>query len=324
MANRRMISKDIMTSDAFLTLPIAAQALYTQIVLDADDRGFCDSPVRLMRMIGAEREDLEALISKRFMLAFDTGVVCVKHWEMTNAIQPSRRTETRYVTELETLEVKSNGAYTEKSKSEISPSTSGVHECQQVVDKVSTTCQQDADTLSTQYRLGKDRIGQVSVYPSVTSLEGGAETENQPGGAPAGIDGSSEIAERPAEDKVRTYFECNLPKIDYLPFFLHYAERGWVDAKGNPIVDWKSAARKWAYNQPVHDQDRRDRGLKPESEIRCEPKPRQTKPVEIEELRRELGKLRDVPRPRGSTLSKAQMRKAQLEARLSELERGAA
>lgn len=315
MANRRMISRDIMTSDAFLTLPIAAQALYAQIVLDADDRGFCDSPVRLMRMIGAEREDLDALISKRFLLAFDSGVVCVKHWEMTNAIQPSRRVETRYVTELESLELKSNGAYTEKRKPEINPSTSGVHECRQNADKVPTSCQQDADSLSTQYRLGKDRLGQVSVYPSVTSLEGGAEIEN-----------SSEIAERPTEDEVRTYFECNLPRIDYLAFFLHYAERGWVDAKGNPIVDWKSAARKWAYNQPVHDQDRRDRGLKSESEIRRELKPRQAKPakIEIEELRRELGKLRDVPKPKGPTLSKAQMKKARLEARLSELERGAA
>lgn len=317
MANRRMISKDIMTSDAFLTLPIAAQALYTQIVLDADDRGFCDSPVRLMRMIGAEREDLEALVEKRFLLSFDSGVVCVKHWEMTNTVKKDRFNETKYLAEFDTLEIKPNGAYTERKVGNQPSTCDG--------SNMEPEWNQTGSNMEPQVRLGKVRLGK-SVYPSVTSLEGGAETENQPGGAPAGIDGSSEIAERPAEDKVRTYFECNLPKIDYLPFFLHYAERGWVDAKGNPIVDWKSAARKWAYNQPVHDQDRRDRGLKPESEIRCEPKPRQTKPVEIEieELRRELGKLRDVPRPRGSTLSKAQMRKAQLEARLSELERGAA
>ena len=61
MAVRRMISVNVVSGDAFLDLPVGAQALYFHLVLQGDDDGFVNSPRGVMRMVGAAEEDLRLL-----------------------------------------------------------------------------------------------------------------------------------------------------------------------------------------------------------------------------------------------------------------------
>lgn len=113
MAERRMFTKKIIDSDAFLDMPLSTQALYFHLNMRADDDGFINNPKKIMRMIGASEDDLKLLITKRFIIAFDNGVVVVKHWRMHNLLRKDRYTETQYVEQKNMLYLKENGVYTE-------------------------------------------------------------------------------------------------------------------------------------------------------------------------------------------------------------------
>lgn len=112
MAKRRMFSQQITESDSFLDMPLSAQALYFHLGMSADDDGFVNSPRRVQRVIGANEDDLKLLIAKNFVIAFDTGVVVIKHWKINNAIRNDRYTPTVYADEMAMLYEKTNRAYT--------------------------------------------------------------------------------------------------------------------------------------------------------------------------------------------------------------------
>lgn len=146
MAERRMFAKSILNSDAFLELPFSAQALYIQLCMNADDDGFINSPKSIQRAIGAKPKDLDILISKRFLLDFESGVVVIKHWKINNYIQADRYKPTVYSEEKAQLNVKSNRAYTK---------------CIQNVSKMDTKCIQFGYT--DKNRLDKNSIGEDSI-----------------------------------------------------------------------------------------------------------------------------------------------------------------
>lgn len=131
MAERRMFAKTIVLSDAFLDMPLSARCLYFTLGMLADDDGFVNSPKSIMRQAGASTDDLNLLMAKRFILAFDSGVIVIKHWRIHNYIQKDRYKESKYIEEKASLMIDQNGAYTE--------------------------CIHDVSTLDTQVRLGKDR-----------------------------------------------------------------------------------------------------------------------------------------------------------------------
>ena len=156
MAERRMFAKTIVTSDAFLDMPLSARCLYFTLGMLADDDGFVNSPKSIMRQVGASQDDLNILLGKRFILAFESGVIVIKHWRIHNYIQKDRYKESKYLEEKATLMIDEKGAYTE--------------------------CIQDVYRLDTQVRLGKDRLGKDSLGEgsgSVGDDTATATTENE-------------------------------------------------------------------------------------------------------------------------------------------------
>lgn len=112
MAKKRMFSPQVVASDAFLALPFTAQALYIQLNLEADDDGIIGAPLRITRSIGAGEDDLKALTGARFLLAFPSGVMVVKHWLINNTIRRDRYTPSTFIEERALLRIKENRAYT--------------------------------------------------------------------------------------------------------------------------------------------------------------------------------------------------------------------
>lgn len=112
MAERRMFSKTIVDSDAFLDMPLSTQALYFHLSMRADDDGFLNNAKKIQKIIGASDDDLKILIMKRFVIAFDDGIIVVKHWRMNNYLRKDRYTPTVYQEEFKMLGIKDNGAYT--------------------------------------------------------------------------------------------------------------------------------------------------------------------------------------------------------------------
>lgn len=112
MAERRMFAKTIVLSDAFLDMPMSARCLYFTLGMLADDDGFINSPKSIMRQCGASIDDMNILLSKSFLIPFDSGVVVIKHWRINNYLRSDRYVSTKYVEEMSKLKVENNGRYT--------------------------------------------------------------------------------------------------------------------------------------------------------------------------------------------------------------------
>ena len=112
MSEKRMFSKQITESDAFLEMPLSTQALYFHLGMAADDDGFINAPKRIQRGVGGSEDDLKLLIAKNFIIPFDSGVVVIKHWKINNYIRSDRYKETAYTEEKSRLSLKENGVYT--------------------------------------------------------------------------------------------------------------------------------------------------------------------------------------------------------------------
>ena len=159
MAERRMFTQKIIDSDAFLDMPLSTQALYFHLNMRADDDGFVNNPKRIQRTIGASEDDLKLLFAKRFVIGFESGVLVIKHWRMHNTLRKDRYNPTQYQDEFALLDVKENNAYTERL-----PEIPFVPELPEpVIETVATTWQPPGNQLATQYSIGKDSIGKVSI-----------------------------------------------------------------------------------------------------------------------------------------------------------------
>lgn len=146
MAQRRMFSQKIVSSDAFLDMPTSSRELYFQLGMYADDDGFIN-PKKVVRMIGASDDDLKVLIAKRFVIPFENGVVVIKHWKINNLIRKDFYQETIYEEQKKELKLKENNAYTERK--------------------------QNVNNPLPQVRLGKVRLDQDSIGKPSTNVEGG-------------------------------------------------------------------------------------------------------------------------------------------------------
>ncbi len=142
MAARRMFCVDIGDSDDFLELPPLTQNLYFHICLRADDDGVTNKVKKIMRLLGATEENLDALIRGGFLLPFPDAMV-VAHWKIHNYIQKDRYKPTMYQNIMETLDIAPNGLYVRR-------------------EAASDPCIQTVSNLDTQVRLGEVRLGEES------------------------------------------------------------------------------------------------------------------------------------------------------------------
>lgn len=131
MADKRMFSKKITDSDAFISLPASAQAFYLHLNQGADDDGFNNQVNLSMLKAHASPDDLKLLLDKKFIIQFDGGVVVIKHWLINNSIRKDRKKETNYGNLLDKLFIKENGAYTLNKPNDNQLTTN----CQPSIDK---------------------------------------------------------------------------------------------------------------------------------------------------------------------------------------------
>ena len=209
MAERRMFTKKITESDAFLDMPSSTQMLYFHFFIFVDDDGFVNNPKKIQKMCGASDDDFKLLIVKSFIILFDSGIIVIKHWKMHNYIQADRYRPTDYVEEKSMLGIKSNKAYTLD------------------VSKMDTECIQNG-------YIGKDSIGKVSIDKN--SIDKDSKGESVRG----------EKAKRfypPTLDEVKQYCEERKNNIDPMAFIDFYSSKGWIIGK-NRMKDWKAAVRK--------------------------------------------------------------------------------
>lgn len=112
MAEKRMFSKSITDRDDFLSMPTSTQCLYFHLAMHADDDGFVDSPRRIQNSIGARDDDFKILLSKQYLIPFESGICVIRHWRMHNYLRADRYKPTAYQAEKSQLAVLQSGEYT--------------------------------------------------------------------------------------------------------------------------------------------------------------------------------------------------------------------
>lgn len=214
MAERRMFTKKITESDAFLDMPSSTQMLYFHLSMNADDDGFVNNPKKIQRMCGASDDDFKLLVAKSFVILFDSGIIVIKHWKMHNYIQNDRYRPTDYVDEKSMLGLKKNKAYTLDE------------------NKMYTKCIQDVSV--GKVRIGKDRLGEDSI---------GKDSK--------GESVRGEKAKRfvpPSVEEVEQYCFERSNNVNAQSFIDFYESKGWMIGK-NKMKDWKAAVRTWERNR---------------------------------------------------------------------------
>lgn len=187
MAERRMFAKTIIDSDVFLDMPLSTQALYFHLAMRADDEGFVNNPKKIQKMIGASDDDLKILVLKRYILAFASGIIVIKHWKIHNYIQSDRFKPTNYIEEKALLTLDEKKSYTERI--------------------------QNVSKLDTQVRLDELRI----------ELDENSK-EKAKSSAPLH---SSKNFTKPTIEEVVAYCKERSNKIDPQQFFDFYESKGW-------------------------------------------------------------------------------------------------
>ena len=247
MAERRMFAKTIVTSDAFLDMPPTARCLYFTLGMFADDDGFVNNPKSIMRQSGSTLDDMNILIAKRFVIAFDSGVIVIKHWRIHNYIQSDRYRETKYQEELSTLMLDENKAYTSKNAQ---------------VPMDTTPCIHDVSKVDTEVRLGKDSLGKdrkdICVRPKPKELREEFETLWSMYPKKQGKDKAYGYYERARKSGTtyeevgqgiaayREYIEANEVDMQYVKMgSTFFSQKAWGDdwtirtkqKSGNPFMD---------------------------------------------------------------------------------------
>lgn len=217
MAERRMISNEVVDGDDFTEMPTSAQSLYFHLILKADDDGFVNNSRSIQRSVGCTTDDLKLLIAKAFLLTFESGVVCIRHWHVHNNIRKDRYRPTVYQEELSFLLINSVGVYE-------------YNEVLQDDNQLTTNCQPDDNQMTAQVRLDKNRLDKYKGSRG--------SSNNRPVNQPV-------QPTAPTLEQVVEYVAERGNKIDAEKFYDVYAMNGWITARGLPVTDWKAAVRIW-------------------------------------------------------------------------------
>lgn len=212
MAEKRMFTKKISDSDAFIEMPATSQALYFHLNQGADDDGFNNQVQMAMWKSHASIDDLKILMAKNFIIRFESGVIVIKHWRMHNTLRRDRYVPTNFQEELSMLRVKENEAYT-------------LIGCQTVAEMLPDGCQTVAE------RLPQDSIDKISKgKSSIDDVKKGKKTK---------------VFVPPTIAEVIEYAKSKGHEELAQRFFDYFNDGDWIDSQGNKVRNWKQKFLTW-------------------------------------------------------------------------------
>lgn len=162
MSQRRMISKEVIQSQRFLTLPLEAQALYFHLIAASDDDGVVDA-FPIVRMVGAREDNLGLLVVKKFVLPLNNEMIYfITDFSKQNKIRQDRIQPSIYRDLLlEKTDLVRDGKRL-VDKNEIFDGQVS-DKCLTNDGQVADICQTSDGQMSAQYSIGKYSIGEYSL-----------------------------------------------------------------------------------------------------------------------------------------------------------------
>lgn len=95
MAERRMFAKSIVLSDAFLDMPLSAQAIYFHLCMSAENKGFLNNVYSTTRAVNGNKEDVKCLIDNGYLQQTKAGFE-ITHWYENNGIGETAKKRNNY------------------------------------------------------------------------------------------------------------------------------------------------------------------------------------------------------------------------------------
>ena len=111
MAERRFISKSVLYNPEYCSLPSGARALYSYLVLNADDDGFVDNVKSVQKGCGCYAKSLRNLVKSQYILVFPNGTGVIRHWNLMNKVQGVKYKKTHHTAEKSMLGTDEDGVY---------------------------------------------------------------------------------------------------------------------------------------------------------------------------------------------------------------------
>lgn len=216
MASKRMFSLAVADTDLFLDMPSSSQALYFHLGLRADDDGFVASPKKIAKICGCGDDDLRILVSKRFILPFESEIVVLTHWHLNNnRIKTDRYKPTLYKDEKAMLSLE-NGMYFFSGSN------------------LETSRNQSGNNVEPQSRLDEKRLDEKR-----RGNNGGKSSRFIP----------------PTVEEVSEYCRERGNNVDAQCFVDFYSSKGWYVGKSK-MKDWKASVRTWERKERSNNQSR--------------------------------------------------------------------
>lgn len=113
MTKKRSFSTDITEENKFYSLPLTAQALYFHLGMIADDDGVVNRVHSLANYLGADINDIDALINQGYLLKISESkkIYVLTDWLINNTIRKDRYKPTMYGEELAKLRLNNKRYY---------------------------------------------------------------------------------------------------------------------------------------------------------------------------------------------------------------------
>ncbi|MCR5501185.1 MAG: hypothetical protein K6F31_12425 [Acetatifactor sp.] len=235
MARRRMIAREVVSSDEFLGMSIRARELYVHLNLAGDDDGFVSNVDTTVRMVGASKKHLRELLDKGYLIRFDSGICLVTHWRVANTIRKDlyhsslHREEAALVTEI-------GGVYRLLTEEELA---------QRVAGEAEAIPEGDASVTETTRERNEDVTEALRESDeSVTQLDENKLKLDKDNQKREGKDQPSLII--PSEKELLEYAE-SIGYQDFNPekFLTYYGSRNWTLSGGMPVTDWRMQVDSW-------------------------------------------------------------------------------
>lgn len=203
-----MFSLDVVDSDEFLKLTKTAQLLYFHLGMRADDDGFVKNPKGIMSLIGVKRTAYTELVTKKWLIEFDNGVVVVTHWKLNNYIRNDRYKPTIYIKEKAYLQ-EDNGVYGYQTDTKLDTKL----DTKRIPNGYQTGYEMDTK-LDTQYSIGKCSIGKDSVVV---------------------VADNNDNLYIPQLEDIKKYIDSNNYTFDPEYFYNYYKSKNWYI--GNKLIE---------------------------------------------------------------------------------------
>lgn len=244
MAKKRTFSRDVVTSTAFLALPLSAQGLYFQLCMTADDDGFIDNATQVARYCDASADDLQVLFDREFILPFAcSDIIAVKHWKRHNTIQNDRYTPTVHRFEISQLGLKKTGEYTFDEREADCLATEAGSSWKNVIKELAKP---GTGKRRPRRKVIKDENGNMAREKIERTPSGcrkrTARFEKGPG-TPITIVVPRQFI-KPTVEQLKEYCEYRKNNVDYEKFYRYYEAKDWFIGT-KKMIDWKRAIRDW-------------------------------------------------------------------------------